>query len=118
MNFMWDIVDFSADNLYLLLRKRDSYFFFSYPWHGPKATKRPVEHLHAESINVPDDKLFYELSVRARIHAVAKVATLAKTYLQGKPAKTLDEMHESALKFALRRFSQGLIPAKDFLSEV
>ncbi|WP_274645046.1 hypothetical protein [Pseudomonas serbica] len=113
---MWDLVTYIDRDLSLLLRERKgAYFLYAYPWKEPVKTDTPNEAAKAEVINVQRDRLFAELTVRAKFCAFNQIIRLARGSLNGKIPTTLEQLHTEALKFALRRFKKEQITSDDFI---
>lgn len=113
---MWDLVTYIDRDLSLLVRERKgAYALYAYPWKEPVKTETPKEVGKAEQINVPEDRLFAELTARARFCAFSQITRLARNSLNGKIPTTLEQLHTEALKFALRRFKKEQIDSDDFI---
>lgn len=116
---MWDILAFSDHDLSLLLRRQGAMYFFGYPWKEPIAhPSAPISQDRAEAINVPDDRIFDELALRARFGACLQIFRLARSGLNGSIPTSMGQIHSESLKFALRRYEKKLIGSDDFLGMV
>jgi hypothetical protein len=113
---MWDLVTYIDRDLSLLVRERKgAYALYAYPWKEPVKTDAPTEVGKPELINVQGDRLFAELTVRARFCAFNQITRLARGNLNGKIPTSLEQLHTEALKFALRRFKNEQITSEDFI---
>lgn len=108
---MWDILDFSTEGMSLTLRNRDTMATFAYPWSSVTTTDEPRIEGGAQAINVKEGDLFKELAIRVRYDAFCVIARMARNGMNGKTPTNHDQMHDEALKFALRRYQKGLIKA-------
>ena len=113
---MWDLVTYIDRDLSLLLRERKGAFsLYAYPWKEPVKTDVPSEVGKPEAINVPANRLFAELTVRARFCAFNQITRLARGNLEGKSPTSLKQLHTEALKRALRLFKNETITSDDFI---
>ncbi|WP_410951545.1 hypothetical protein [Pseudomonas sp. S1(2024)] len=112
---MWDIIAYVDSEISLLLKQRDIYYIFKYPWKEPKAIPALLTTPRPEAINVQTDKLLGELVVRSRLTALEHVCNLTRGALKGMPAGSERELVTEALKFALRRKKMDLIQASEFI---
>lgn len=116
---MWDLMEFSDHDLSLLLRRQGAMYFFGYPWKAPAPYPAATPSKErAEVINVPDDRIFDELALRARFGACLQVFRLARSGLNGSIPTSMVQIHSESLKFALRRYEKKLIGSDDFLGMV
>lgn len=109
---MWDIIDFSEEDLSLTLRSRESMAVFSYPWKEPKLIDMERSEGGAQSINISEEDLFSELALRVRYHGLCRISRLARNGMNGKTPSTSDQMHNEALKFVFRRYQKGIAKAR------
>lgn len=112
---MWDVIAYVDSEISLLLKQREIYYIFKYPWKEPKAIPALLTTPRPEAINIHSDKLLAELVVRSRLTALEHVCNLARGALKGLPAESECELVTEALKFALRRKKMNLIPASEFI---
>jgi hypothetical protein len=112
---MWDIIAYVDTEISLLLKQRDVYYVFKYPWQEPKALPTFLTTPRPEAINVPTEKLLLELIVRSRLYALEHLCNLTRGALKGLPAESERELVTEALKFALRRKKMNLISASEFI---
>ncbi|MBI6882894.1 hypothetical protein [Pseudomonas putida] len=112
---MWDLLRFNDESLVLTLRKGGELFSYGYPWKDPIRVAGRAEGERAEAINIPDNRLFDELALRARFGACLQIFRLARSGLNGAIPTTMNQIHTEALKFALRRYEKRLIGVDDFL---
>lgn len=112
---MWDIIAYVDSEISLLLKQRDVYYVFKYPWREPKALPAMLTSPRAEAISVPSDRLLQELIIRSRIAALDHTCSLARGALGTSPAQNNQQLVTEALKFALRRKKNNLIPASEFI---
>ena len=116
---MWDLVSYVDRDLSLLLKERKgSFALYGYPWKEPVQAATPADAGKPEAINVPTNRLFAELTVRASFCAFNQITRLARGSLNGKIPTSLDQLHTEALKFALRRFEKEQIGSDDFIGMV
>lgn len=112
---MWDIVKYTDIDLSMILKSRDGYSIFRYPWDAPV----PLPHYEGagkpEAINIEQGRLFAELALRARFCALLQLIKLARSGMNGGIPTTLEQIHYESLKFALRRYSKKLITGPDFI---
>ena len=113
---MFDLVAYRDTDLSLILRSRKSYYVFAYPWREPVAYEAVVGETRAEVLNLLGDRLFAELTVRARFCAFEQICRLARNGLNGRVPSSLKQIHTEALKFALKRFEKSLISGEDFVA--
>lgn len=113
---MFDLVTYTDADLSLILRSRRSFFIYAYPWKEPVACEPLLGDLRAEVLNVHENRLFAELTVRARFCAFNQISRLARNGLNGRIPTSLQQIHTEALKFALKRFEKGLIGGEDFVT--
>jgi hypothetical protein len=113
---MWDLISFREQDLSLVLKNKEGSFIFAYPWKQP--VRRPELELpdaSAEVINIKEDRLFDELALRARFAGCLHIFRLARSGLNGSIPTSMTQIHNEALKFALRRYEKKLISSDDFL---
>lgn len=113
---MFDLVTYTDADLSLILRSRKTYFVYAYPWKVPVACEPLLGDVRAEVLNVQEDRLFAELTVRARFCAFDQICRLARNGLNGRIPTSLQQIHTEALKFALKRFEKSLISGEDFVA--
>jgi hypothetical protein len=113
---MWDLISFREQDLSLILRGKDGPYLFAYPWKAPAKTpglELPNE--RAETINLKEDRLFDELALRARFAGCLQIFKLARSGLNGSIPTSMTQIHNEALKFALRRYEKKMITSDDFV---
>jgi hypothetical protein len=113
---MWDLVAFNDHDLSLMLRRQGQAYTFSYPWKIP--VLRPdiaLSEVRPEAINLPENRIFDELALRARFGACLQIFRLARSGLNGSIPTSMTQIHHESLKFALRRYEKKLIASDDFL---
>lgn len=116
---MWDIVEFRDHDLSLILRRQGDVYFFGYPWKTPVPhPAHPQSGERAEVINIPENRIFDELALRARFGACLQIFRLARSSMNGSIPTSMGQIHSESLKFALRRYEKKLISSDDFLGMV
>lgn len=111
----WDLVSYSDHDLSLILRRKEAYAVFGYPWKSPASMPALPVDPRAEMINVPEDRLFDELAIRARFGALLQLCKLARSSLNGSIPTSMHQIHVESLKFALKRYESKMITSADFL---
>lgn len=113
---MWDLISFNDHDLSLLLRRQKEMYFFGYPWKTPRLHPgAEFTSERAQAINLPENRLFDELALRARFGACLQIFKLARSGLNGGIPTSMTQIHSEALKFALRRYEKKIIGSDDFL---
>lgn len=113
---MWDLISFREQDLSLVLKGKEGSFIFAYPWKQP--VRRPdlvLGDVSAEVINLREDRLFDELALRARFAGCLQIFKLARSGLNGSIPTSMTQIHNEALKFALRRYEKKMITSDDFV---
>jgi hypothetical protein len=110
------LISFKEHDLSLVLKGKEGSFIFAYPWKQP--VRRPDLELgdaSSEVINLKEDRLFDELALRARFAGCLQIFKLARSGLNGSIPTSMNQIHNEALKFALRRYEKKLITSDDFV---
>lgn len=113
---MFDLVTYTDADLSLILRSRKTCYVYAYPWKEPVACEPLLVDVRAEVLNVQENRLFAELTVRARFCAFDQICRLARNGLNGRIPTTLQQIHTEALKFALKRFEKSFVTGEDFVA--
>ena len=113
---MFDLVTYTDADLSLILRSRKTYYLYAYPWKEPVACEPLLGDVRAEALSVQENRLFAELTVRARFCAFDQICRLARNGLNGGIPTSLQQIHTEALRFALKRYEKSFISGEDFLA--